>query len=60
MASYAWAKSRSILSRLWPLFGQSFLYKKVDHQISNETAELKVMSNERYLSALKDGGIWLS
>jgi len=60
MASFAWAKSRSLLSRIWPLFGQSFLVNKVDHQISNEASEIKDISNERYLSALKDGGIWLS
>ena len=60
MASYAWARSRSLLSRFSLLRVQTISNEKVEIERPKADFDGKLSSNERYLAALKDGGIWLS
>jgi len=60
MDSYAWARSRSLLSKLLPLPDQTSIDYKIVSERPKEDFGGKMRSNSRYLSALKDGGVWLS
>ena len=59
-ASYAWARSRSLLSRFWSFRVQTTINEKVQLERMKGGFEEKMLSNDRYFAALKDGGIWLS
>ena len=60
MAAYAWAKSRSLIARLWPPSQKPILENKSPIDGSLDGLANRSSSNERYFSAIKDGGIWLS
>ena len=60
MAVYAWARSKSLFSKLWfandhvPLKGKAQLDKEKDFY------QKRTDSSQRFLNALRDGGIFLS
>ena len=60
MAAYAWARSRSLLSRLSHLSEETPIDEKVQHERPKGGFEGETLSNERYFAALRNGGIWLS
>ena len=60
MAAYAWAKSRSILLRLWSGRVRRIDLETVGLDRPDECTENQSKANERYFMALKNGGIWLS
>tara|TARA_B100000029_G_scaffold490077_1_gene548617 strand:+ start:600 stop:782 length:183 start_codon:yes stop_codon:yes gene_type:complete len=60
MAAYAWAKSRSLIARLWPPLQKPNLDHKSPINGPLDSLPSRSRSNERYFSAIKDGGIWLS
>ena len=57
MVSFARARTRSLLSRLWPMKVQSINFDKVD---LDESRELIDKQNNCLLEASKNGGIWFS
>ena len=57
MVSFAKARTRSLLSRLWPMKVQSINFDKVD---LDESRELIDKQNNCLLEASKNGGIWFS
>ena len=60
MAAYAWARSRSLFSRLWPVIINSSSKEELEPLNSTEFGEKIIDSNKRFMTALRDGGIFLS
>ena len=60
MAVYAWARSRSLFSKLWPVNGQGTMIEKGQLDTAKDFKEQRMDSRKRFLNALRDGGIFLS
>ena len=60
MVSFARAKTKSLLSRLWPMTAKPHNIKKIEvKKTKNLTCYLEEQ-NKCFLEASKNGGIWFS
>ena len=60
MVSFARARTRSWLSRLWPMTVQPFKNETVELDKSKELIENQQEQNKFFLEASKNGGMWFS
>ena len=60
MVSFARARTRSWISRLWPLTVQPIKNETVAMDTSKELIEKQLEQNKSFLEASKNGGIWFS
>ncbi len=60
MVSFARARTRSWLSRLWPVAAQPIKKEKVELDKSKELIENLAQQNKCFLEASKNGGMWFS
>ena len=60
MAVYAWARSRSLLAKLWSINDRATIKDKVELDQCNDLDERTTVSSKRFLNAVRDGGIFLS
>ena len=60
MVSFARARTRSWLSRLWPVTVQPFKNETVELDKSKELIENQQEQNKCFLEASKNGGMWFS
>ena len=60
MVSFARARTKSWLSRLWHMPVQSFNSEKIHGYESNVIIEKQLKQNKRFLELSKNGGIWFS
>ena len=60
MVSFARARTRSLISRLWPLTVQPVKNEKVAMEMSKELIEKQQEQNKFFLDASKNGGMWFS
>ena len=60
MVSFARARTRSWLSRLWPVTVQPIKNETVELDKSKELIEKQQEQNKFFLEASKNGGMWFS
>ena len=60
MVSFARARTRSLLSRLWPVTVQAFENDKTKLNRSKEQLDKQQEHNKCFLEASKNGGMWFS
>ena len=60
MVSFARARTRSWLSRLWPVTVQPFKNETVELDKSKELIENIAEQNKCFLETSKNGGMWFS
>ena len=60
MVSFARARTKSWLYRLWPASVQSFKSKTILLDEDNELIEKQDVHNKRFLELSKNGGMWFS
>tara|TARA_Y100001968_G_C19094432_1_gene589382 strand:+ start:262 stop:444 length:183 start_codon:yes stop_codon:yes gene_type:complete len=60
MVSFARARTRSLISRLWPVSAKKLNKKTVELEKSNNLIEDIDKQNKYFLEASKNGGIWFS
>ena len=60
MVSFARARTRSLLSRLWPITANSLNKQKVELHNSKKLTEDIAEQNKCFLEASKNGGMWFS
>ncbi len=60
MVSFARARTRSLLSRLWPIKAQPLNNQKNELHKSENLVESIKEQNKCFLEASKDGGMWFS
>ena len=60
MVSFARARTRSWISKLWPVTVQPVKNEKVAMDMSKEIIEKQQVQNKFFLDASKNGGIWFS
>ena len=60
MVSFARARTRSWLSRLWPVTVQPIKNETVAMDTSKELIEKQQEQNKYFLEASKNGGMWFS
>ena len=60
MVSFARARTRSWLSRLWPVTAQSINFKRAEVADSSKLIEKQKEQNNYFLEASKNGGMWFS
>ena len=60
MVSFARARTKSWLSRLWPVTVQSNKNDSVAMDISKKLIENQQEQNKYFLEACKNGGMWFS
>ena len=60
MASFARARTRSWLSRLWPVTVQPINNETRAMDLSRELIEKQQEQNKCFLKASKNGGMWFS
>ena len=60
MVSFARARTRSLLSRLWPMTANSLKNQKVELHKSEKLIEDIEEQNKCFLEASKNGGMWFS
>ena len=60
MVSFARARTRSLLSRLWPMTAKPINTKKIELQKSENFLEDIEEQNKCFLEASKNGGMWFS
>ena len=60
MVSFARARTKSWLSRLWPMKVKSINFDKVDLDDSRELLDKQQKQNNCFLEASKNGGMWFS
>ena len=60
MVSFARARTRSLLSRLWPVTVKPIKEKTLDLNKSQELIEKQRNQNKYFLEASKNGGMWFS
>ena len=60
MVSFARARTRSWLSRLWPVTVQPIKNETVAMDMSNELIEKQQEQNKCFLEAISNGGMWFS
>ena len=60
MVSFARARTKSLLSRLWPMTAEPLNNQKVElHKSENLIEDIKEQ-NKCFLEASKNGGMWFS
>jgi hypothetical protein len=60
MVSFARARTRSLLSKLWPMTEKPLNSQKLELYKSENLIEDIEQQNKRFLEASKNGGIWFS
>ena len=60
MVSFARARARSWISRLWPVTVQPTKHETVAMDMSKELIEKQQKQNKYFLEASKNGGMWFS
>ena len=60
MVSFARARTRSWLSRLWPLTVKHIHNEKIQIEMSEKLIEKQQERNKCFLEASKNGGLWFS
>ena len=60
MVSFARARTRSLLSRLWPVSTKNLNNQKNELEKSKYLIEDIDKQNKRFLEASKNGGMWFS
>ena len=60
MVSFARARTRSLLSRLWPIKAKPLNNQKNELHKSENLLESIKEQNKCFLEASKDGGMWFS
>ena len=60
MVSFARARTKSWVSRLWPISVQSFESKTIQLDDAKELIEKQTRQNKRLLELSKNGGMWFS
>ncbi len=60
MVSFASARTRSLLSRLWPMAAKPLNNQKVELHKSETLIEDIEEQNKCFLEASKNGGMWFS
>ena len=60
MVSFARARTRSWLSKLWPVTVQSNKNETVAMDMSKKLIENQQEQNKFFLEAIKNGGMWFS
>ena len=60
MASFARARTRSLLSRLWPVTEKTLNKQTVKSQKSKKLIEDIAEQNKCFFEASKNGGMWFS
>jgi len=60
MVSFARARTRSLLSRLWPVTEKSLNNQTIESHKSKKHIEDIAEQNKCFLEASKDGGMWFS
>ncbi len=60
MVSFARARTKSWLTRLWPSSVHSFQSKTIQLDESSELLENQSRHNKRFLELIKNGGMWSS
>jgi len=60
MVSFARARTRSLLSRLWPVKEKTLKNQTVESQNSKKLIEDIAEQNKCFLEASKNGGMWFS
>ncbi len=60
MVSFARARTRSLLSKLWPLQIKTRNNATFDLSASKELVDKQKEQNKFFLEATKNGGIWFS
>ncbi|KGG14465.1 putative protein family PM-5 [Prochlorococcus marinus str. SS51] len=60
MAAFARTRTRSLLSKLWPLSIQVIQSRKVDMPQLKGLLDSQFQKKQQFLKAIKNGGIWFS
>ena len=60
MVSFARARTRSLLHRLWPLTSQSIPNEEIESERSKECIDKISEQNRSFFEASKYGGMWFS
>ena len=60
MVSFARARTKSLLSRLWPVTVQQIKNDKTDLYKSKELIEKQQEQNKCFMKTIKNGGMWFS
>ena len=60
MVSFARARTKSLLSRLWPVAVQPIENGKAELDTSKVHIDKQLEQNKFFLEATKNGGIWFS
>ena len=60
MVSFARARTKSWLTRLWPTSFHSFKSKTIQFDESNDLLENQSKHNQRFLELIQNGGMWSS
>ena len=60
MVSFARARTRSLLSKLWPMTAKPINNQKVELHKSKDLIEDIEKQNKCFLEASKNGGMWFS
>ena len=60
MVSFARARTKSWLSKLWPVTAQPHNPEKVVRKMSKDVIENQYEQNKSFFAAIKNGGMWFS
>ena len=60
MVSFARARTKSLLSRLWPMAVQTIENDKAELDTSKVNIDKQLEQNKCFLEASKNGGMWFS
>ena len=60
MVSFARARTRSWLDKLWPVKGQTNKNEIIELEKSKELIDQQKEQNNLFLEAINNGGIWFS
>ena len=60
MVSFARARTRSLLSRVWPVMVKPIKNETVELDKTKDLVEKQQEQNKCFLQASKNGGIWFS
>ncbi|KGG16173.1 MULTISPECIES: hypothetical protein [unclassified Prochlorococcus] len=60
MVAFARARTRSLLSKLWPMIVPERIPDKLNQPDSEQFNESRIDQKESFFNAIKDGGIWFS
>tara|TARA_B100001250_G_C19032400_1_gene458062 strand:- start:154 stop:336 length:183 start_codon:yes stop_codon:yes gene_type:complete len=60
MVSFARARTKSLLSRLWPMTAKPLNNQKLELHKSKNLIEVIKEQNKRFLEVSKNGGVWFS